>query len=211
MTLTPNQRFGIERYDDLLTRISREEITALGQITKDTAKEIDPAINIIIGGSYRRGAKDSGDIDLIVTKPGATATDLKPFLHKLTSVLIEKNFLVNHLAVSRSESGSKWHGCCVLPGQEKPIWRRIDFFLVPDAELGAALIYFTGNDIFNRSIRLLANRKQMRLNQRGLYKNVLRGDQREKITEGELVEGRDEKKIFEILGVSWREPENRIC
>jgi DNA polymerase IV len=77
--------------------------------------------------------------------------------------------------------------------------------------MGAALIYFTGNDIFNRSIRLLASKKGMRLNQRGLYRDVMRGPSRVKVTEGQLVEGRDEKKIFEILGVRWREPHERWC
>ena len=72
-------------------------------------------------------------------------------------------------------------------------------------------MYFTGNDIFNRSIRLLASKKGMRLNQRGLYKDVMRGTQRVKVTEGELVEGRDERRIFEILGVKWREPHERWC
>lgn len=79
----------------------------------------------------------------------------------------------------------------------------------PETEYGAALIYFTGNDIFNRSIRLLASNKNMRLNQHGLYDHVIRGQNREKLSEGELVEGRSEKKIFEILGVQWREPHER--
>ena len=73
------------------------------------------------------------------------------------------------------------------------------------------MIYFTGNDIFNRSVRLLASKMGMRLNQRGLYKDVLRGKGREKITEGTLVEGRSERRIFEVLGVPWREPGERIC
>ncbi|KLU84060.1 hypothetical protein MAPG_03105 [Magnaporthiopsis poae ATCC 64411] len=115
--------------------------------------------------------------------------------------------------------GSKWHGCCVLPQADSnntdnvppSVWRRVDFLLVPETEYGAALIYFTGNDIFNRSMRLLASKKGMRLNQRGLYRNVLRGPNRAKITTGELVEGRDERKIFEILGVKWREPWERWC
>lgn len=81
----------------------------------------------------------------------------------------------------------------------------------PETEYGAALLYFTGNDIFNRSIRLLASKRKMRLNQRGLYKNVIRGDNREKLTQGQLVEGKSEKRIFEILGVQWREPHERWC
>jgi DNA polymerase lambda/DNA polymerase IV len=83
--------------------------------------------------------------------------------------------------------------------------------LVPESQYGAALVYFTGNDIFNRSMRLLASRKGMRLNQRGLYKEVMRGKNRVKVTEGELLEGRDEKRIFELLGVKWREPSERWC
>lgn len=209
--LTPNQRVGIERYDDFLIKIPREEVTQLGDIIKRTVKEIDPDINIIIGGSYRRRDKESGDIDLIVTKPGAGLIELNPLLHEIVSILTSKKFLIAPLAVSRSEDGSKWQGCCVLPGQEKPIWRRIDFLLVPDAEIGAALIYFTGNDTFNRSIRLLASKKGMRLNEHGLYKDVFRGENRQKMNDGDLVEGRDEKNIFAALGVPWREPEDRNC
>jgi DNA polymerase lambda/DNA polymerase IV len=39
----------------------------------------------------------------------------------------------------------------------------------------------------------------------------MRGKNRVKVTEGELVEGRDEKRIFELLGVKWREPWERWC
>lgn len=51
----------------------------------------------------------------------------------------------------------------------------------------------------------------MRLNQHGLYRDVMRGKGREKLNEGMLVEGRSEKKIFEILKVKWRPPEERWC
>jgi DNA polymerase IV len=211
--LTPNQLLGIKHYDDLLTRIPREEVTALGNIVKTHSADIDSEVEVIIGGSYRRGALSSGDIDCLVTKPGTSSSvDLLPFLKRLVARLTAIGFLVAALAVSSGKgSGSKWHGCCVLPGSPNPIWRRIDFLLVPQTELGAALIYFTGDDIFNRSIRLLSGRKGWRLNQRGLYRDVMRGPGRNKVTEGTLIEGADEKKIFAILGVPWRPPEQRIC
>jgi DNA polymerase IV (family X) len=136
-------------------------------------------------------------------------------------VLGRKGFLVATLAAlhthrpGKDGPGSKWHGCCVLPkeagGRDPLVWRRIDFLLVPETEYGAALIYFTGNEMFNRSMRLLAAKKGMRLNQRGLYKEVMRKKGSVKVTGGELVEGRDEKRIFEILGVKWREPWERWC
>lgn len=225
--LSINQRIGIEHFEDLNTRIPRAEVGALAAFVRRTAQQVDPAVELLVGGSYRRGADSSGDIDFIVTRKGTTSeTDLVPFLDETVTRLTDAGFLVAALAAHKQGKGgevlggSKWHGCCVLPVEEgraalgkdfQPRWRRIDFLLVPESQYGAALIYFTGNDIFNRSIRLLASKKGMRLNQRGLFKDVMRGPNRVKVTEGELVEGRDEKKIFEILGVKWREPKDRWC
>ncbi|KAF9870031.1 DNA polymerase [Colletotrichum karsti] len=218
--LTTNQRIGIDHYEDLNTRIPRREMKLLGAFVRSAAAELDPDVELIISGSYRRGADSSGDIDFLITKKGTKSTsELVSFLNDLVKILEERNFLVARLASSRDElDGSKWHGCCALPPfngfndqNYRKVWRRVDFLLVPETEMGAALIYFTGNDIFNRSIRLLASKKGMRLNQRGLYKDVMRGPGRVKLTEGELVEGRDERKIFEILGVKWREPHERWC
>jgi DNA polymerase lambda/DNA polymerase IV len=226
--LTTNQRIGVDRYDDLNTRIPRAEITALFGYVQREAARIDPSVELLVGGSYRRGADSSGDMDIIVTRKGTGSSgELVPFLEELVAVLTRKGFLVATLAAlnvhraGKDGPGSKWHGCCVLPQEgataaggdppPKQIWRRLDFLLVPESEYGAALIYFTGNDIFNRSMRLLASKKGMRLNQRGLYKEVVRGKNRVKVTEGELLEGRDEKRIFELLGVKWREPWERWC
>jgi DNA polymerase IV len=216
--LTINQRLGIDHYDDFNTKIPRDQVTALGEIVKKAIAKIDPNVNAMIMGSYRRGAAQSGDIDLLLTKAGTTSSDdLIPTLNRLTDTLTKDNFLVASLAkphegkpksAARPKHGSKWHGACVLPGN--PTWRRIDFLLVPETEMGAALIYFTGDDIFNRSIRLLSSHKRMRLNQRGLYKDVMRGLGRGKLNEGTLVEGADEKKIFSILGVPWIPPEQRV-
>jgi DNA polymerase lambda/DNA polymerase IV len=225
--LTPNQRLGIDHYDSLNTRIPRDEVAALFAHVQREAAVLDPAVELLVGGSYRRGADSSGDIDIIITKKGTdSSVDLVPFLEELVAILTRKGFLVATLAAlhanrpGKDGPGSKWHGCCVLPSEgsgdgskEAPrqVWRRIDLLLVPESEYGAALVYFTGNDIFNRSMRLLASKKGMRLNQRGLYKEVMRGKGRVKVTEGELVEGRDEKRIFELLGVKWREPWERWC
>jgi len=208
-SLTDNQRVGIEHYEDFQTRIPRNEVEQHGHIVRRTLQKIDSAFQVTIGGSYRRGATTSGDIDCIITRPDTGASHIcKIVTEQLVPKLFAKDYFKKALAVTSRDDGSKWHGACCLPGSK--IWRRIDLMLVPWAELGAAMIMFTGNDIFNRSLRLLASTKGMRLNQRGLYKDVTRDKGREKLTEGTLLEGRDEKKIFEILGVPWRPPEHRV-
>jgi DNA polymerase IV len=208
--LTASQKIGIEHYDDFQERIPRAEVEKHGAIIREALQKIDSGFQTTIGGSYRRGAQSSGDIDIIITKPDTSISNIRSTVdERLIPQLTSTGFLTATLAKIHAQTGSKWHGCSKLP--TSPTWRRIDFLLVPWDETGAALIYFTGNDIFNRSIRLLAGKKGMRLNQRGLFKDALRGEGRVKVTDGELLEGRDEKRIFSILGVPWRPPEHRIC
>jgi DNA polymerase IV len=208
--LTQSQKIGIERYFDFSQRIPRNEVKAHGEFVRRIVQEESPDMQVIIGGSYRRGAADSGDIDLLITKPDATIEEIRTFmLDTIVPKLFQQGFLQVGLATTSRDDGSKWHGASKLPNTQ--LWRRIDLLFVPGSELGAALIYFTGNDIFNRSIRLLASKKSMRLNQRGLYADVLRGLQRAKLNTGRLLESRDERRIFELLGVPWRPPEHRIC
>ena len=209
-SLTKNHVIGVQHYHDFAQRIPRQEVAAHGDIVRKAVQTADPDMQVIIGGSYRRGASDSGDIDLLITKSDATIDTIRTVMtDTVVPILFKRGFLQASLATTSRVDGSKWQGACTLPGSQ--IWRRIDLLFVPDSELGAALIYFTGNDIFNRSMRLLASRKGMCLNQRGLYADVLRGAQRVKQTQGHLVEGRDERRIFEVLGVPWRPPEHRIC
>ncbi|CAG8755914.1 4076_t:CDS:2, partial [Racocetra fulgida] len=65
-------------------------------------------------------------------------------------------------------------------------------FTVPFNELGAALLAFTGNDVFNRSMRLLARKQDISRGRDGLS------------FEGTLVAQRTEREIFDALGVPWR-------
>ncbi|PYH39950.1 DNA-directed DNA polymerase IV [Aspergillus neoniger CBS 115656] len=223
--LTDNQRIGIDHYHDFAQRIPRSEVEEHGEIVRKAVQSADPDMQVIIAGSYRRGAPDCSDIDLLITKPDAEIDYIRNVMvDTVMPTLRKQGFIKASLASSSSRDGSKWHGACALP--PRPLknnnkreyynttpgpWRRIDLLFVPDAEIGAALIYFTGNDIFNRSMRLLASKKGMRLNQRGLYTDVLRGPNRAKINEGRLLEGHDERRIFDLLGVPWRPPEHRIC
>ncbi|KAI9710992.1 MAG: hypothetical protein M1820_002430 [Bogoriella megaspora] len=220
--LTDNQRIGILHYEDFLSRIPRDEVTEHGNTVRSALEALDPTFEVIIGGSYRRGAATCGDIDCIITHPAHTLDTIRTIvMESLVPKLFAQRYLKASLAAttSSSKTGSKWHGAAAIASQSGGLsssgksspWRRIDLLLVPPESLGAALLYFTGNDIFNRSIRLLASKKGMRLNQYGLFRDVMRGPERVKVTNGTLVEGRDERKIFEVLGVPWREPHERVC
>src|SRR5271156_2083790 len=144
----------------------------------------------------------------MITKQDVTAAQLMSLMVPLVDSLYQCKFLTHTLATSHSDDGSKWHGVSKLPDG---LHRRLDLLFVPWNERGAALVYFTGNDVFNRSLRLLASKKGMGLNQRGLFKDTMRGPGRVKLTRGTLIASETEEEIFEILGVPWRHPEMRNC
>lgn len=215
-SLSPSQKVGLAHYDDFAPRIPRAEVEQHAAVVRECLRRLDPAAEVIMGGSYRRGAADSGDIDLVITHSSAGLPHLQRVVFEtLVPQLTAQGFLKAALATSHKRdgdaAGTKWHGASCLPPPSPQVWRRIDLLLVPPEEIGDALIYFTGNDVFNRSIRLLASRKGMRLNQRGLYRDVGRGPGGTRTAEGTLVEARSERRIFEVLGVPWRTPEQRIC
>ncbi|KAL9582390.1 MAG: hypothetical protein Q9212_003332, partial [Teloschistes hypoglaucus] len=171
--LTKNQKVGIDRFHDFNARIPRGEVERHAKIVRDAFAKEDPAIEVIVGGSYRRGAQESGDVDFIITKPACSLRTLQVIVFEtVIPKLFAQNYLKCTLASASTSSshshhkyaegggggGSKWHGAAALPsfsslstvGNARTLWRRIDFLLVPHEERGAALIYFTGNDIFNR-------------------------------------------------------------
>jgi DNA polymerase IV len=214
LPLTKNQRIGLEHHADFNTRIPRSEVTDHAAFVKSHLARISPTVELTVGGSYRRGAETSGDVDFLLWAAGMPLPVLRfIFLDKLIHALVEAGYIQCALTMADHGTGTKWHGAATLPSPTKTTnpWRRVDFLLVPWEERGAALIYFTGNDTFNSSMRLLASRKGMRLNRRGLYRDVMRGPSRAKITDGTLVEQESERRIFEILGVPWRPPEHRNC
>ena len=211
-SLTANQMIGIDHYDDFQLRIPRSEVSTHAAFVRAQVEAVSPDIEITVGGSYRRGALDCGDIDFLLTSPSLSIAALRSlFMNSLLPRLFALRYLRAQLTEIDPVKGTKWHGAACLPRAKVQTWRRVDFLVVPWEEMGAALIYFTGNDLFNRSIRLLASKKGMRLNQHGLFKDVMRGPGRQKITEGKLVEAKSEKLIFQHLGVPWRPPEHRIC
>ncbi|KAM0742939.1 hypothetical protein ACQRIT_003116 [Beauveria bassiana] len=106
--LTPGQRLGIERYEDLHTKIPRDEVEALAAVVRAEAASIDAAVEITIGGSYRRGAPVSGDVDIMLSRPDTTcAADLAPFLRELVTRLQGSGFIVVTLAGVLRAAGRK--------------------------------------------------------------------------------------------------------
>lgn len=220
--LTSIQELGLKYYDDINTRMSREEARAIFEEIRSIALCLDPKLFVEIMGSYRRGKSTCGDIDIMVTRPPDDGRTHAGILPKLLSALRSAGIITEDLLSLAPDATDSlevtYRGLCIRPtkpGQESPsrsqIRRRIDILAIPWESRGAALIYFTGDDIFNRSLRLKANKMGYSLNQRGLFEGVVRSleDRAIKTNAGNVIASETEEEIFRILGVPWIEAHER--
>ncbi|CAI5521427.1 unnamed protein product, partial [Closterium sp. Naga37s-1] len=171
--LTPTQRIALRFHEDMNKRIPRDEVAAMAALVVKDGEALQPGISIVCGGSYRRGKATSGDMDFIITHPDGASH--RGFLEKLVSCLKLVGFLSEDLMVGTHHSQQPhgegkgvdtYFGLCRQAGREQR--HRIDFKVYPWEQYPFGLIQWTGNDVFNRRMRLFAEAKGYRLDDHGL-------------------------------------------
>ena len=161
-------------------------------------------------GSYRRGKPSSGDVDVLITR-----RDGRAWRHLLGRVLraLEANGAeMHHLKMPDTtvEGGSQtYNGIVRLPGHA--LHRRLDLKVYPPQEYAYALLYFTGSDHFNRSMRYFAKAKGYSLSDHGIVRAHKQGSNNVVRGVVNLVKANTEQDIFRALGLLFREPADRDC
>lgn len=186
IVLNRMQQYGLKYYDDLNTRVPRDDVAAIGQRIKHTLISLQPDIQVAIAGSYRRGALSSGDIDIIAS--GVQYNDT--LLRNLVAVLESDPNYVDIMSIGRERLTFLYR---------YDIVRQVDLLYLPSEYFYTGVLYFTGDWGFNEAMRGYARKKGYRLNQRGLYQ----------LKTMKLIPIRSEKEIFDILGLTYVEPANR--
>ena len=194
------QRVGLKYYEDILKRIPRNEIEQFDKefassfnVATERAGEDDSSKYEIVG-SYRRGAKTSGDIDVIITSKNANV------FTEFVDDLKRKNVIIEVLSRGKTK-------CLViakLPGVEHA--RRVDFMYTSPEEFPFAILYFTGSKAFNTVMRGYALRLGLSLNEHGIYTKEKGEEKGEKIDKIFV----DEESIFSSLYLKFKSPEQRI-
>jgi NAD-dependent DNA ligase len=190
--LNDKQQIGLKYYEDIQQRIPRAEIEKykekFTQIFNSVAKDENAKFEIV--GSYRRGAKDSGDIDVIIT--GTTNDVYKTFVQEL--------FTQHILIESLSSGNTKALTISQLTPKSTP--RRIDFLYSTLEEFPFSILYFTGSKGFNTVMRGKALEMGYTMNEHRIINK--------KTGEKPSVEFTDEKSIFDFLHLQYKKPEERI-
>lgn len=94
-------------------------------------------------------------------------------------------------------------GVCKVPGKNKKPFRRLDIRFVPYDQYYCAVLYFTGSDLFNKSMRAHALEKNYTLNEYTLKRLTSEG------TPGEAEKITCEEDIFRILELPYKKPKDR--
>jgi len=193
--LTHAQSVGLTYIDDLKKRIPRAEMEKHEAYVR---RQLPKEFEMIVVGSYRRGLPNSGDFDVMITSRSLTELVAASHFQQFIDLLVEEGYLRGEFA--RGEH--KFMGVCRLVGPGRKTYRHIDLLLCKPEEYWYTILYFTGSDVFNVSMRRHALTKGYSLSEHGL-KRVRDGVPAPPVMNSE-------KDIFDFLGLEYVKPSDRI-
>ncbi len=183
-------RMGVKLEEKVLRSIESYRKSAgrfLLSFARSVADELSADFHLLTGiekveaaGSLRRGRETVGDLDLLVTGPGAATALDRLVRHPKTQEIL----------------GQGPNKASVTFGLDR---LQVDVRALPHESFGAALQYFTGSKEHNVVLRTNAIKQGLSLNEYGLF--TIEGNQR--------VAGETEEEIYHRLGYAWIPPELR--
>jgi DNA polymerase IV len=187
--VTHLQNIGITHFDDLHKPIARDTVARIGgNILRLIIDDNDHVIKTTIAGSYRRGAAQCNDIDILVA---IDTDDTDAFICALRDKLRANHSFVDIVSSGAQKISLLWRYAWVVS---------VDIVVIPIANYYASLLYFTGSREYNIYLRKLCAQYDYSLNQYGLY---------DKLRDDALIALSDEEHIFKILNIPWVAPCDR--
>jgi DNA polymerase (family X) len=131
-----------------------------------------------VAGSYRRRRDTVGDVDILVTSMDGSK--------EISQALVTYSGVIKVLA-----EGDTKTSVVLTSGLQ------VDMRVVPPESFGAAMHYFTGSKAHNVAIRMLGVRKNLKINEYGVFD----GENR--------ISGEKEEDVFAAVGLTFVPPEMR--
>lgn len=196
--LNDKQKIGLKHAEDTALRIPRAEMEGHAARVSAIVRSVSADFVVEVVGSYRRGAADSGDIDVLLMLPETVPARRATALFKEVCERLADAYVSDILA----QGPKKFMAFCRLDS-DKP-YRRLDLLLTPAAEYPYAVLYFTGSDKFNVSMRQRALDRGYTLNEHGMKPLAAAG-----VPVAPVPTMRTERDIFDFLDIRWRLPKDR--
>eukprot|EP01059_Diplonema_ambulator_P019081 TRINITY_DN31854_c0_g1_i1.p1 TRINITY_DN31854_c0_g1~~TRINITY_DN31854_c0_g1_i1.p1 ORF type:complete len:273 (+),score=37.68 TRINITY_DN31854_c0_g1_i1:70-819(+) len=232
--LSKPQKIGLRYYDELQERIPRSEVDLIRETVLKAVGEVSKNIAVEVCGSYRRGKATCGDVDILMCDKIGNRHD--GMLHTIVTSLESTGFLTDSLTTSyksaKTGEPDTWFGICQLPPctdrhkctlthlsdispahLEAPphpnhhVHRRVDLKFYSKQHYPFAVLYFTGSNYFNRSMRLYCHKRGLTLSDKSLCPAIRVN--REKVHEGDPIPCGTEEDIFRAVGLEYKTPVER--
>jgi DNA polymerase (family 10) len=136
---------------------------------------------VAVAGSFRRRRETVGDLDILVT-----CEDDSPVVDRF----VDYEDVEEVIARGGTKSSVRLRGGL-----------QVDLRVVSEESYGAALYYFTGSREHNIAVRKIAVKKDLKINEYGVF----RGEN----DDAERIAGESEEEVFEAVGLPYIEPELR--
>ena len=165
---------GAEKRGQRVKLVAAEEVarSLVGHLSKARGVK-----NVEVAGSYRRRCETVGDLDILaVCGEGSDIMDR----------------FVNYEDVKTVMSRGDTKAAAVLR-----TGIQVDVRVVPEESYGAALHYFTGSKAHNIAVRTLGVKRDLKINEYGVFRG------------GRRIAGRTEEEVYRQVGLPYIEPELR--
>ncbi|MBT8078164.1 MAG: DNA polymerase/3'-5' exonuclease PolX [Gammaproteobacteria bacterium] len=179
--------FGKKTEDRIRTRVEgftsheqRVKLCVAEQIAEplvDYLRKVKGVKDIVIAGSFRRRKETVGDLDILI----AAARD---------SIVMDRFVEFGEVVevISKGRTRARVRLRCGMS---------VDVRVVPAVSFGAALVYFTGSKQHNIAIRKMGVRRNLKINEYGVFRDKKR------------VAGKSEKSVYASVGLPVIVPELR--
>ena len=170
-------RVGLGDVEGANGRVLLDDAEAQGVALERILKGDSLSERVALCGSFRRQRETIGDLDFVAVSAAPAR-------------------MMDRLAAASSVQRVESRGDTRMTVRLKT-GLQVDLRVVPETSWGAALIYFTGSKAHNIALRRLAQMKELKLNEYGLF----RGEAQ--------VAGASEEAVYAALGLAWIPPELR--
>jgi len=182
--------FGQKLEEKILKEIERRQGTEQRVKFASAEQVVGPLMNyleagdgirrVAVAGSFRRRRETVGDLDILVI-----CDDDSPVMDRF----VDYEDIEEVLAKGGTRSSVRLRGGL-----------QVDLRVVPEESYGAALYYFTGSKEHNIAVRKIAVKKDLKINEYGVFRSK---------DEEERVAGESEEEVFAAVDLPYIEPELR--
>lgn len=232
------QQIGVKFYDEFLMKIPRLEVESIAATILSHLHKLDSGYSLVIAGGYRRGKRESGDVDVIVSHPSEEKT---LFLIGELVMRLEKAQLITHTLTISSQNSKRdqqplpWRGMhtkgsgfdtldkalvvwqtpgAKISGQSSVAspHRRVDIIISPWKTVGCAVLGWSGGTTFQRDLRRYCKmERKLKFDSSGVRsrEDGMWLDLETRVGKAPLTMEEAERRVFESLELPWRSPEER--